>query len=115
MQLKLMLDVGYVGSLTRHEVSAWLRNDVPFGSAWLPQNQDPTLGTPKFDGTTTLPLNFLRPYVGYGTINLYGNGASANYNAMQVGVRRSVGRLQVGAAYTWSKAMDIADSYSTTV
>jgi hypothetical protein len=115
MPLKAMLDVAYVGSLTRHEVSAWLRNDVPFGADWLPQYQDPTLGSPQFNGTTTLPVNFLRPYIGYGAINLYGNSASANYNALQVGVRRSVGRLQVGAAYTWSKALDIADGYSTTV
>ena len=34
------------------------------GSAWLPYSQDPTL-TPKFDGTTNLPVNMYRPYAGY--------------------------------------------------
>ena len=50
-------------------------NGAPFGSAWLPQNQDPSK-TPKFDGTTTLPTNLFRPYLGYGDILMYSFGAN---------------------------------------
>ena len=42
LPLKFLLDVGYVGTLTRHGLARAPFNESPFGSAWLPQNQDPT-------------------------------------------------------------------------
>ena len=103
-----LLDVSWVGSVSRHLTLQETFNYVPFGSAWLPQNQDPTLGAPKYDGTTTLPANLYRPYAGYLGGNMYTFGGSSNYNALQVALNRRVGRgLNVGAAYTWSKALGI--------
>ncbi len=101
------LDVSYVGSQSRH---LWLSqpfNFDPFGSAWQPYSQDPTKA-PKFDGTTNLPADMYRPYAGYSAGNSFTWGTSANYNALQVALNRRVGRVQLGAAYTWSKALGVS-------
>ena len=96
-------------------------NDLPFGSAWLPQNQDPTV-VPKYDGTTTLPADMYRPYLGMlgpTTSNISNQGyittfgGSANYNALQLGVTRRAARgLQAGAQYSWAKALGTASGTS---
>jgi hypothetical protein len=103
----LFLDVSYVGSESRH---LWLSqpfNFDPYGSAWQPYSQDPTKA-PKFDGTTNLPADMYRPYAGFSAGNSYTWGTSANYNSLQVALNRRVGRLQLGAAYTWSKALGVS-------
>ena len=68
-RIHILLDVGYVGMLNRHELARTPFNEAPFGSAWLPQNQDPTkcptLSTCKLNGDNALPVDFLRPYTGY--------------------------------------------------
>lgn len=107
----ILLDASYVGSQSRHLVTSMPFNQAAFGSAWLPQNQDPTV-TPKFDGSTTLPVNMYRPYLGYtGPGSIYTFGGSANYNALQVTAnRRMRNGLQFGMAYTWSKALGTASA-----
>ena len=115
LPLHLLLDVSYVGSLSRHLVLLVPFNDLPYGSAWLPQNQDSTLGPPKFDGTTTLAPNLYRPYLGYvgpttSSFSNYGYlnnfGGSSSYNGLQVAVNRRVGNgLNLGMQYSWSKAL----------
>ena len=110
------VDAAYVGSESSHLPYQRAYNDPGFGSAWLPQNQDPTLGTPKFNGDTTLPVNLYRPYAGYGTLNVTAWGASSNYHSLQISANRRMSRgLEISLAYTWSKAMDIADSYNSTI
>ena len=42
-----------------------LLNAVDIGAAYLPQNQDPTLGTSTIPGATAYTTNLLRPYRGY--------------------------------------------------
>jgi hypothetical protein len=120
LPLQVLLDISYVGVQSRHLPELDPFNALPFGSAWLPRNQDPTLGTPKFDGTTTLLANLYRPFPGYAggqttagqsVIGEYSFGASSNYNALQISANRRIGRgLQFGAVYTWSKALGLADT-----
>jgi hypothetical protein len=127
---KVKLDVGYVGMLNRHELARTPFNEPVFGSAWLPQNQDPTkcssLSTCKLNGDNALPVDFLRPYLGYSGLGaavaqsglggggfLATFGASANYNALQVSASRSATRnLTFGVAYTWSKVLGTDTDYS---
>jgi hypothetical protein len=112
LPFRMLLDVAYVGSVTRHQLYTLNVNGVPFGAAWRPQNQDPTAGTPLYDGTTTLPVNYIRPYQGYGDITLQGMGGSTNYNALQMSLNRRLTRgLQLGASYTWSHALGTSGSY----
>jgi Carboxypeptidase regulatory-like domain/TonB-dependent Receptor Plug Domain len=108
LPLGILLDASYVGSQNRHLTLGEPFNYAPFGSAWLPQNQDPTLGAPQFNGTTTLPVNLYRPIAGYLGGTQYTFGTSTHYNALQVAInRRAAKGLNVGVAYTWSKAIGV--------
>lgn len=122
---KVLLDVGYVGMLNRHELARSPFNEAPFGSAWLPQNQDPTKPV-KLNGDNALPVDFLRPYVGFvgsgasvaqsglgagGYIATF--GSNANYNALQVSAnRRMASDITIGIAYSWSKVLGTDSDYS---
>jgi hypothetical protein len=43
-------------------------NAIDIGAAYLPQNQDPTLGAQSVPGAGALPTNNLRPYAGFANI-----------------------------------------------
>jgi len=100
------VDVAYVGSQGRHLQDNRNLNYNPFGQCFLPQNQDPGLtGTPLL-GNNCKQANFLKPYPGFGNINLYESAATSNYNALQFNAqRRATKGLFLGVSYTWSKAM----------
>jgi hypothetical protein len=99
-----------VGSLARHLLQRTNLNTTPLDTNFLPQNQDPTSpGKP-------LSSQFVRPYVGYGDINYYYYGGNSNYHSMQTTVnRRYAHDMTYGFAWTWSKAMDYADSQDSNV
>ena len=104
-----MLDMAYVGNRSLHQLQRVNINTVPFGSAWLPQNQDPTNANPTTTGTTTLPINYYRPYLGYGDITIRELGGMSNYNGLQLAVNRRFGNsFTFGANYTWGKALGTA-------
>lgn len=106
LPLGIILDAAYVGSVSGHLLRVYDLNRPGFGSSWLARNQDPTVAAPKFDGTTTLPVNMLRPYPGYGSITAYEFGGTSNYNGLQVSVNRRLSKgIQFGLAYTYSKAL----------
>jgi hypothetical protein len=105
-----VLDVSYVGALSRHLYVRRNINAIAPGARFDPKNFDPTQpGRP-------LPDNFFRPYMGYGDLNVQEHTGSSNYNALQVSAnRRFSGGLQFGVAYTWAKALGIADSDTSLV
>jgi hypothetical protein len=113
----MMLDVAYVGTLGRHLQDNKNLNYNAFGQCFQAKNQDPQLlaASPNaLLGNDCLGANFLKPYPGYGSINLYQSEATSNYNALQVQIqRRATKGLFVGAAYTWSKALATALSGGT--
>jgi outer membrane receptor protein involved in Fe transport len=103
-----VVTAGYVGNFARHLTGERNINEVPYGAHFLPQNQSPAGGV--------LPDNFFRPYPGYGTITYRTTGLTSNYNSLQAQVtHRFKEGLEFGLAYTWSKAMDYADSYDGSV
>jgi len=105
----IMLDVAYSGNQQRHLLDSRNLNATGYGTNFLPQNQDPTTGK-------VLNSNFLRPYLGYQDINYLEFAGTGNYNALQVQlIRRFSSSLTFHFAYTWSKALDIADSIGSTV
>jgi hypothetical protein len=105
----ILLDAAYAGSVSRHLLNQFNVNRPGFGSAFRADTQDPTNANPRFDGTTNLPVNFYRPYQGYGDINITQFGAQSNYNALQLAANRRLAKgLQLGVAYTWSKALGTA-------
>ena len=104
-----VLDVAYDGNLGRHLGQTRQLNSVPYGARFLPQNIDATTNTPLAD-------NFFRPFYGYGNLPYLEFAGSSSYHSMQTQVRRSFSRgLQFGAAWTWAKAMNYGDDYSSGV
>ncbi|MFZ0734356.1 MAG: hypothetical protein WAM79_18695, partial [Candidatus Sulfotelmatobacter sp.] len=61
------------------------------------------------------PAYYYRPFLGVNTITRLENTANSNYNALQVSARKSVGALNLTAAYTYSHSIDdSSDRYDTT-
>ncbi len=85
------------GATIPYEVGA---NGVPFGPAV-------NLGVAAC-GTIADPF---RPYNGIGSITRKEESASSNYSALQVGVRHSIGGLQLNVAYTYSHSIDNSSDY----
>ncbi len=109
---KTVLDVAYVGSLARHLLQRRSINSVPYGARFLPSSIDQTVA----GGATPLPDNFLRPYKGYGDINLIEFASNSNYHSLQVQAnRRFSTSLAFGLSYTWSKAMDLVDGNNNNI
>lgn len=54
--------------------------------------------------------DFFRPYVGFSDIRRLENESSSIYHALQASLRRTVGALQLSAAYTYSHSIDDASS-----
>ena len=103
----MTLDTAYVGALFRHLQDNRNLNYVPYGAAFLPQNQDPTISS-SLPGGAALPSQFLRIMRGIGNVNLYESAATGNYNSLQISVNRRLNRLFLGVAYTWSKDLTTA-------
>jgi hypothetical protein len=100
-----VIDIGYVGSFGRYLGQTSQLNQVPYGARFLPSSQDPTKA-----GTKLLD-QFLRPYLGYGSIPYTTFQANSSYHSLQMQAQKHFSRgLQFGAAYTWSKAMAYTDT-----
>ncbi len=106
----MVLDVAYVGSRSNHNIIRFNFNTVPYGSAWLPQNQDPTNANPRFDGSTTIAPNFYRPFPGYENANVLGFAGSSTYNSLQVSLNKRMSKgLLFGIAYTWQRTIGVGN------
>jgi hypothetical protein len=113
MQTKLgetmVLDVSYVGNMTRHQLQRVNLNAIPYGATFLSQNVDPTksAGLP---GANALDAVYLRTYQGYGDITLHQFGGTSNYNSLQTSLTRRFARnLEFGVNYTWARALGTSD------
>jgi hypothetical protein len=131
----IIVDAAFVGSLGRNLEQVVNLNAVPYGATFLAKNQDPTkfpggvvpsvqpnlpaaysAAGLSFNGIDALPQDFLRPFPGYGDILYRNNGASSNYNSLQLSVSRRMSRgLMIGAAYTYSKNFVTNNSDSDSV
>jgi outer membrane receptor protein involved in Fe transport len=123
-----ILDVAYVGTLSRHLFLARELNATPFGYLFTRAAQDPTQfaggivpeSDPtiaqvykdaglKFDGQKALVANLVRPYPGLAGIRFEENVSSSNFNSLQVSVNRRFSRgFAYSVAYTWSKVLGTA-------
>jgi hypothetical protein len=105
----LTIDASYVGNVARHLINGINLNEVPYGSHFLPENQNPVTGG-------ALPEDFYRPYPGYESIGQLGNFGWSNYNSLQVAVNKRYSRgLQIGFAYTWSRSMGLGSNDGDTL
>lgn len=118
-----VIDVSYVGSMSRHLARKSNLNSPAYGTTFKPASQDPTkyangvipaaeAGLPSiylaagvnFTGANALAVDYLRPYPGYSDITYYNFDANADYNSLQVEVKRRFKKgITFSAAYTLSK------------
>jgi hypothetical protein len=115
VQLKLpsqfILDVSYVGAQGRHLLERRNINAIAYGATFDPANQDPTRAASSTPGATSLPADFLRPYRGYGNINIHEMDANYNYNSLQTSLdRRFSHGMLLGLSYTWGKSLGTVDA-----
>jgi hypothetical protein len=126
----MTLDTAYVGTLSRHLVTARDLNTVPYGTTFTaaaqnPANyaggvvpaQEPNLPPEyaaaglNFTGQYAYPTAYMVPFKGYGQLEYYKFDGTANYNSLQVSLQRRFSRgLTFGAAYTWSKSLTTANA-----
>jgi len=109
VQVKLpmdsVLDVSYVGTLGSHLLQRRNINAPVYGAAYQGANQDPTLAA-NTTGANALPVDFLRPYQGFGNISYIEPASSSNYHSMQTSLNRRFKKgLLLGITHTWSKAL----------
>jgi hypothetical protein len=91
----LIADVAYVGNAGRNQPVTRQINDLPYGTQLLPQNADPT------NGGQPIAANYLRPYRGYGQIQVRDWTGYNDYHSIQVSVNRRFARgFAFGVAYT---------------
>jgi hypothetical protein len=106
-----VLDVAYVGNVERHAMQVRDLNATDYGTDFLSSSIDHTL-----PGNRPLPANFLRPYPGYASIQYMEFSSNSNYNALQLQLnKRSSAGLTFSLAYTWSKVLNVADTWTTPV
>lgn len=106
---KTVLEISYVGSFSRWLGELRNINGIPDGAKLGTNNVDPITGARFGD-------DFLRPYRGYGNINLISWSGTSKYNGLQVQAnRRYASGFQFGAAYTYSKSFDYANDDSSDV
>ncbi len=100
----ILLDVAYTGNAARHLPESMDTNQ-PMPGAYV----NAGIAAPGGITSSNTPmLNLIRPYLGYGDISTVMPIFSSNYNALQVQYRQHIGStLEVGAAYTWSRALGV--------
>jgi outer membrane receptor protein involved in Fe transport len=128
----IVVDVAYVGSQSRHNPRQRNLNALPYGRTFQASAQDPTRfaggvvpavepGLPaahrdaglNFSGQFALPIDFLRPYQGYGDILFRSFDAAASYNSLQASVQRRFSKsFTFGLSYTLSRAESTSDVYN---
>jgi len=94
---QFLLELGYIGKLSRHLVSEVNLNQLLPGTV----QRNPGVN-----------VDALRPYAGYSSIRHAGQRGNSTYNAMTATVERRFTRgLSLQGSYTWSKSIDIASGF----
>ena len=101
----ISVDASYVGQHSYNQFNGVNINAIDFGTAFLPQNQDPTV-TPGTLGSTILPTNQLRSIRGYGNITQQQNRAWRTYHSIQLSVNR---RFQNGLSFGFNDTISLYD------
>ncbi len=83
-----IVEVAYVGNAARHLLGQYDENQ-------------PTLAARQ--NNTAANVNYLRPYAGFGDIDVAASVFTNNYNSLQVSASHRAHGLTLAVAYTWSK------------
>jgi hypothetical protein len=116
----LLFDIGYFGTHGAHLLGGEDANQ-PAPGAWVgkiqPSNSgsaciDPDTGTQSFlNSTCDRPLNQIKPYLGYFSVDTLRTIFNSNYNSLQVkATKRFKGKTYIDANYTWSRDLTNAQA-----
>ena len=101
------LDVSYVGNRGVNRLGGLQngnlvnQNVIDYGAAYLPQNQDPTLGSTTVPGNNAYTANLLRAFSGLGSINQNTTDFWDEWHSIQTAYqRRFQNGFSFGANYT---------------
>jgi hypothetical protein len=104
----MAVDISYVGNHGFNRLGSFQGgstvnlNAIDFGTAYLPQSQDPTKAPSATPGATALSTNLLRPYPGLGNINQQTTEFSDTYHSIQTSLnRRFRNGFMYGVNYTY--------------
>ena len=103
----LLLDIGYVGNLSRHLLGQVDINQLRPGAFAATGQFNAVIAAGGFaTAVQERPLNQIRPYKGYGPINAVESIFSSNYNGLQVSMqKRFSGNSLLNVNYTFSRAL----------
>ena len=98
LPFKLIADVAYVGNAGRNQSVNTAINNFDYGTLLRPENRDPT------NNNAPVASNYIRPYRGFGGINIRQWRGRNDYHSVQVSVtRRLSSGFSGGVAYTGAK------------
>jgi hypothetical protein len=98
----LMIEVGYVGKITRHQ-ELWISKNL---AAFIP-GIDPSTGLPYSTAANIQQRRLIDPGQ-LGAIGEYESNGNASFNSLQSTVRYRRSGFTLTNAYTWSHSIDIA-------
>jgi len=104
-----VLDVEYVGQHVYNVVEGINLNAVDFGSAYLPQYQDPTLA-PTTPGATAVSTDQMRAFRGYSAITQNVSRGWVTHHSLQISFNR---RFSHGLSYGFNDTIGLASRGST--
>jgi hypothetical protein len=99
----MVLDVAYIGNLQRHQGITFNINQILPGTTWKPEFIDPRVAGNNFNGpvsasnpgalpgTRNVDSNLMRPFRGFGALNLYTNVGNARYHSLQTSLTKRYG------------------------
>jgi hypothetical protein len=119
-----VLDVAYIGNIQRHQTMQFNINQVLPGTAWKPEFIDPRLAGNNFagpvsasnpgplPGTQAVDSNLMRPFRGFGALNLITNVGNAHYQSLQWSVNKRYSHgLAFQFVHTWGKLLTDQESF----
>jgi len=107
----MTLDVAYVG---QHQYSILQNldiNRVDIGSAFLPQNQDPSLAASTTPGGAAVVGDLMRAYRGYSGITQVASWQWRTYHSLQLSLQR---RFRNGLSFGFNDTIGLYDRQNTT-
>ena len=104
------LDVEYVGQHSYQTLQGININAVDFGAAFLPQNQDPTLGTSATPGAVAVATDRMRAYRGYAGIEQQIGRGVRTYHSLQLSFQR---RFSNGFSFGFNDTIGLYDRQNT--
>ena len=98
----MVADIAYVGNANRNNAVTTPINSLDFGTTRV--DLRPDLADPTQNNSQTLPTDYLRPYRGFGGIDVRDWKGYANYHSIQASVNRRLSNgFAFGVAYTGSQ------------